>query len=255
MKVSVQLRPWLIQQPPLPLPAVLAEARQAGFEGVEIGAHYLDWNNPSAFKAELEKHHLRLSGVHVGGDIFSPSNVRRVRGEIKTVADVTASLGAPFLLYSGLLLDPQSPADLASELDAIHYAADVCAQRGLRLLYHNHWWEIENDYAYLRHYLAHADPDLVGFCLDLGWVHRAGGDPLAAVDLLGKRTCCYHLRDDTPEKLWKGLGEGSMDLLPLLRRVDSLSPQWVAIEQDDITGSVQQAVGASRRYLRHHLNW
>lgn len=255
MKVSVQLRPWLIQQPPPELLTVLAEARQVGFEGIEIGAHYLDWNNPSAFKSELNRQHLSLSGVHVGGDIFNPTNVRRVRGEIKTVADVTASLGDPYLLYSGLLLDPSTPADLTSELEAIHHAAQVCAQRGLKLLYHNHWWEIEHDYTYLRHYLAHADPELVGFCLDLGWVHRAGGDPLAAVDLLGKRACYYHLRDDTPEKVWKGLGEGSMDLLPLLRKVETLHPDWVAIEQDDITGSVSDAVGASRRYLRNNMNW
>ncbi len=255
MQISVQLRPWLIQEPPPAQPDVLAEAKLCGFDGVEIGAHYLDWENPQAFRALLDRLGLKLSGVHIGGDIFNPANVRRVRAAVEQVATCAASLGAPYVLFSGLLLDGATPADLESEAREVQHAAQICARHGLSLLYHNHWWEIEADYAYLRYHLAHTDPALVSFCLDLGWVHRAGGDPLAAVDLLGGRARYFHLRDDTPEQVWKGLGEGVMDLVPLLRKVGALRPAWVAIEQDDITGSVSAAVGASRAYLREKMNW
>lgn len=255
MQISVQLRPWLIQTLAPSLPEVLQQAKQAGFAGVEIGAHYLDWERPQIFRAQLEGLGLKLSGVHIGGDIFNPTNVRRVRAAVEPVADCITALGATFVLYSGLLLEEHTPADPESEAIAIQQAAQVCATRGLKLLYHNHWWEIENDYAYLRYHLAHTDPALVSFCLDLGWVYRAGGDPQQAVDLLGSRACYYHLRDDSPEKIWKGLGEGAMDLLPLLGKVEAQRPAWVAIEQDDITGSVTAAVGASRTYLREKMNW
>ncbi len=255
MHLSVQLRPWFIKDPPLPLPVALLEARQAGFEGVEIGAHYLDWDQPGDFLALLRGAGLRLSGVHIGGDIFNPENVRRVRGAIDRVATCVQALGAPFVLYSGLLLDGKTPADLESEARVIQLAAQVCARHGLSLLYHNHWWEIEKDYAYLRYIHGHTDPALVSFCLDLGWVYRAGGDPLKALDLLGRRARYFHVRDDSPEQVWKGLGEGSMELIPLLKKVATQNPAWVVIEQDDIAGSVTEAVGASRAYLREKMNW
>ena len=255
MRVAVQLRPWLIQEPPPTLDAVLAEAAQAGFEGIEIGAHYLDWDHPKAFRTLLDQHGLAISGAHVGGDIFNSQNVKRVRANLERVAACVAATGALFLLYSGLLIEQKTADERAAERDAISAAAQICAQHGLRLLYHNHWWEIAHDYTDLRYYRDHTDPGLVSFCLDLGWVHRAGGDPLKAAVEFGSRAPYFHLRDDTPQQVWMDLGEGVIDFPPLLHKLEELRPAWVVIEQDDISGSVQAAVASSRRYLRKTINW
>jgi sugar phosphate isomerase/epimerase len=255
MHVGVQLRPWLIQVPQPGLAAVFAEAASAGFDSIEIGAHYLDWDQPQTIRALLDQHGLALSGVHAGGDIFNPDNVRRVRAQIERVAWIAAAAGAPFLLYSGLLLEEKSPEQLTQELAQIQGAAEACARHGLRLLYHNHWWEIKNQSADLEYYARHTDPALVSFCLDLGWVHRAGGDPLQALERFGGRCPYVHLRDDSPEQVWKGLGQGVMDFTHLLPRLAEQNVEWVVIEQDDIQGPVAAAVGASRRYLRQTMNW
>ncbi len=255
MRVGVQLRPWLIQQPQPTLAEALAEAAAAGFDSVEVGAHYLDWEQPSVLRDLLNQNGLALSGVHVGGDIFNPENVKRVRTQIQRVAASAAAAGAPFLLYSGLLIEHKPIAEQAAELDAIAGAAEICAQHGLRLLYHNHWWEIAGDFADLRYFRDHTDPLRVSFCIDLGWVHRAGGDVLQAVAEFGTRAPYFHLRDDTPEQVWKGLGQGMIDFPPLLRKLEELHSSWVVIEQDDITGSIAAAVGSSRRYLRETMNW
>lgn len=255
MRVAVQLRPWLIQEPVPDLVEVLPEAVKAGYAGVEIGAHYLDWQSPGPLRARLDELSLKLAGVHVGGDIFNMPNVRRVRGEIERVAACAAALGTPFLLYSGLLLERKSQAERQAELEQINTAAAVCARHGLRLLYHNHWWEIWDDFADLRFYQEQSDPALVSFCLDLGWVHRAGGDPLQAVDLFGGRVCTFHLRDDSPEERWMPLGEGNMPLVPLLLRVEQLNPAWLVIEQDDISGDITESLRANRMYLKTNFNW
>jgi len=255
VRIAVQLRPWLIQEPTPTLDAVLDEASQAGYEGIEIGAHYLDWDHPKDFRALLDRHSLAISGVHVGGDIFNRPNVERVRANLKRVAACVTAIGAPFLLYSGLLIENKTTEERASELDSILAAAEICAQHGLRLLYHNHWWEIARDFADLRFYQQHSDPELVSFCLDLGWVHRASGDPLKAALELGSRAPYFHLRDDTPQQVWKGLGQGAIDFPPLLRKLEELRPAWVVIEQDDISGSILDAVSSSRRYLHKTMNW
>ncbi len=255
MRVGVQLRPWLIQVPQPSLAAIFTEAASAGFDNIEIGAHYLDWDNPQAVRDLLAQQGLTLSGVHVGGDIFNPDNVSRVRASIDRVARVAAAAGAPFLLYSGLLLEEKTPEQLAQELAEIQGAAETCARHGLRLLYHNHWWEIKNQYADLEYYASRTNPAQVSFCLDLGWVHRAGGDPLQVLERFGSRCPYVHLRDDSPEQIWKGLGQGVMDFPRLLPRLAERNIQWVIIEQDDIQGPVAEAVGASRRYLRHTQSW
>ena len=249
MRVGVQLRPWLIQEPPPALEDVLAEAARAGYDSVEIGAHYLNWEDPASLAAMLGRHGLSLSGVHVGGDIFNPDNVRRVRASLEQVATCAVASGAAYLLYSGLLLEHKTPALRQAELEALNSAAAICARHSLPLLYHNHWWEIADDYADLRHYLAHSDPARVSFCLDLGWVHRAGGDPDQAIELCAGRAPYFHLRDDTPQQHWMGLGQGVIDFPRLLAQLSAQHAAWVVVEQDDITGSVTDAVAASREYL------
>ncbi len=255
MRVGVQLRPWLIQEPRPAFETVLAEAAAAGFDSVEIGAHYLDWEHPEDLRAMLARYGLVLSGVHVGGDIFNPENVKRVRAQMQRVARAASAAGAPFLLYSGLLIEQKTSAERSAELDAIVAAADICAEQGLRLLYHNHWWEISGHFFDLRYYRDHTDPQKVSFCIDLGWVHRAGGDVLQAVSEFRGRAPYFHLRDDTPQKIWMGLGQGAIDFPPLLNELEKLQPDWVVIEQDDITGSIAAAVGSSRRYLRETMDW
>jgi inosose dehydratase len=250
MKIGAQLRPWLIQEPPLPMDRILAEAAQAGYEGVEIGAHYLDWAHPQVLTSMLAKNGLCLSGVHVGGDIFNPDNVKRVRANMERVAAYTSEVGAPYLLFSGLLLENKTPDQLQSELGAITRAAEIYTRHGVKLLYHNHWWEITNDYADLRFYQEHTDPDDVFFCLDMGWVHRAGGDLLQALELFGPRAPYFHLRDDSPEKRWKPLGQGVLDYPRLLAKVSALDAAWLVVEQDDISGSVLEELRQCRDYLR-----
>jgi sugar phosphate isomerase/epimerase len=250
MRVGVQLRPWLIQEPPPTLGEVLREAARAGYDNVEIGAHYLDWDHPEALRRDLEQNGLSLSGVHVGGDIFSPDNVTRVRASLEKVAGCAAAVGTAYLLYSGLLIEHKTPQELQSELVAINEAAETCARYGLRLLYHHHWWEIARDYADLRVYLAGTDPGQVSFCLDVGWVYRAGGDPLQAMALCAGRAPYFHLRDDTPGQRWMGLGQGAIDFPSILQAMVAQQAAWAVVEQDDITGSVAGALRASLEYLR-----
>ena len=159
-------------------------------------------------------------------------------------------MGAPYLLYSGLLIEHKTPGELRSELEAISHAAEICVRHSLRLLYHHHWWEIVDDFADLRFYLARTDPELVSFCLDLGWVYRAGGDPMQAMDLCAGRAPYFHLRDDTPAKRWTGLGQGVINFPTLLAEMKERKAEWAVVEQDDITGSVTEALRASRNFLR-----
>ena len=246
MRLGVQLRPWLIQEPQPTVEAALSEAVQAGFNHVEIGAHYLDWDHPEMLRQSIQACGVSISGVHVGGDIFNPDHVKFVRSQLGRVLSCLTDLDVHNLLFSGLLIEHKTAEELQSELKAITQAAEMCKHYGIRLLYHHHWWEIADDYRDLRFYLAETNPQMVSFCLDIGWIFRAGGDPLKAINLCADRATYFHLRDDTLDHRWVGLGEGVIDYHSLLRGTMARHADWIVLEQDDITGSVTDALRASR---------
>gem|GEM_PF-4159922 len=63
-----------------------------------------------------------------------------------------------------------------------------------KLQYHNHYWEIENDYRELRYLVEHTDAARVSLLLDVGWVNRVNGNPAQAVALFRARIAAFHLR-------------------------------------------------------------
>src|ERR1700753_3964563 len=66
-------------------------------------------------------------------------------------ADQHAVFAAAAELGIGLVIDPmvraehwQSASDIAATADALNAAAKLAAEHGVRVGYHNHWWELES---------------------------------------------------------------------------------------------------------------
>jgi inosose dehydratase len=59
--------------------------------------------------------------------------------------------------------------------------------------------------------MDHTDPRFVGFCADIHWIWRGGGDPYAYLERYGDRLGNLHLRNSR-NKIWsEDLGEGDLD--------------------------------------------
>jgi sugar phosphate isomerase/epimerase len=252
MKIGIQTRPWGPEANQQRLPEVLAEVRAAGYDGIEIGAQHLDITQPAPFRRLLADQGLGLAGIHVGGEIWNPQAVRDALARLEQTMAFAAAASAPHLCFSGAMKQGKSEGELALAAENLNRIGALARNHGLRLAYHNHFWEIEDDCRELRFLRDHTDPDCVSFLLDVAWVHRGGGDPAAVASEFLPRIAYFHLKDCRGTE-WLELGEGDVDLVGVIRVMSGQEFPWAVVEQDETRRAPVDSARMSRDYLRRAL--
>lgn len=82
----------------------------------------------------------------------------------------------------------------------------LCAERGMRFYYHNHYQEFQEFRGRLVYevLLENTDPDLVSIEMDTYWVYRGGHDPIEWMRRYPERVILLHQKDfpaDAPQPL------------------------------------------------------
>ncbi len=139
-------------------------------------------------------------------------------------------------------------AAIAAELNAV---AEKAADYGLRVGYHNHWWEVESQFGG-KHGLEvladHLAPEVV-LEVDTYWAVVGGADPTRLLDRLGNRVVALHIKDgdgsrDTKQQV--AVGRGTLPIADILAaKPDALR----VVELDDSSGDLMQAVEDSYAFL------
>ena len=219
--------------------SVLASVREAGYEGVEIGYRRCQSCDPVHLRELLDRHNLELFASHVGGNLADPDQAEGERSLLQDVLDSLEQLDVGTLMYSGLKF--QDGEQFERDLAMIRAAAEEAAKRGVRLRYHNHYWEMRDDARILRA-LVDEGGDNLGFCPDVGWIFKGGGgDVLETLELLRGRIGVVHFKDfafpgtgeeyelcDTVE-----FGRGIVPLEEVADWVKEHAPDaWAVAEQD-----------------------
>ena len=75
------------------LEETLAGVSQAGYDGVEIGARFLDLDEPDIFQELLKRYNLTLAGLHFGVRWYDPRAVEEAKPQLLKVVDFLAALG------------------------------------------------------------------------------------------------------------------------------------------------------------------
>ena len=235
--LAIQLytvRRWLADD----VDATLADLARIGFRQVEAFdlATYGDW-----LRRGLPRAGLRCPSVHAP-----------VLDELDAALDGAASIGANLAIQPWT--DPARWTTLdgiAAIADGLNRAATTAADRGLRVGYHNHHFELASRIGGRHALEVFADqlaPDVV-LEVDAYWAHAGGADVPALVRRLGDRVVALHLKDgdgslDTSRQVAAGQG-----VVPL-RQVLAAAPEALGIvEFDDTAGDLRSAIVASRAYL------
>ncbi len=235
-------------------PEIFRVANQAGFGGLEIGYRRLSQVPVEHVRKLLNQHDLRLSGCHVGGNLADLAQAETERaGLAKVLATVTA-LDARFVIYSGLKQD--STQALGQEIEQIRLFADLCADQGVRLLYHNHDWEFRDNRLVWR-MLGDAQIQALQFALDLGWAARAKQDLTQLLTEVGSQAPILHFKDFSnwhDDMATCHLGQGVIDFAPAWRWIAAQSDLdlWATAEQD-FADDADQACAANAAYLQASL--
>jgi sugar phosphate isomerase/epimerase len=146
--------------------------------------------------------------------------------------------------------------DLASIRRLFARINRACANanaHGLGFALHNHWWEfqeVDGVYPY-QLWLDELDPAVL-FELDTYWMQSAGADPLAMVELFGRRAPLLHIKDgpagpDTSANM-VAVGDGNVDFPPIIAAAED-SAEWLIVELDRCSTDMMTAVERSYRYL------
>jgi sugar phosphate isomerase/epimerase len=138
--------------------------------------------------------------------------------------------------------------DTASQLNA---AAEKAAEHGLRVGYHNHWWELEAkvDGRHGLEVLAENLAPEVVLEVDTYWAYAGGADVPALLRRLGDRVVALHVKDgdgSTDTKKQVAVGSG---VLPVWDFIDVAPDALRVVELDDSSGDLLEAVRDSRAYL------
>lgn len=174
-------------------------------------------------------------------------------------ADVEAVFGAALELGVTTIIDPFTEPEKWNNADDVNDIADAfntlvprATELGLRLAYHNHWWEPKSrigDRTAFEYFVDRLDP-AVGIQVDTYWAAAGGEDPAGLLRRLGERVAALHIKDGDLSLDGTGqtpAGQGRVDVAAVLT-----AAPWAQriIEFDSFDGDIFAAIADSLDYLK-----
>jgi inosose dehydratase len=241
------------------LETCLKEAKQAGYEGVELGRKFP--RDAAVLGPILKGHKLDL----VSGWYSARLLERSVDDEVKAMqahATLLKSLGAKVMVFCEVSRcvhgDRQVPLSKRPKLaekewmqfcERLEQIADHLQKQGLKMAYHHHMGTVIQSADEVDRMMDSTSK--VGLLLDSGHLTFAGGDPLRALERHAKRIVHVHCKDIRRDKLAQARrqdmsfleavlgdvfavpGDGSIDFDPLLRALaEHEYAGWLVVEAD-----------------------
>jgi inosose dehydratase len=244
----------------IPLETCLAETREAGYRGTELGGKFP--RTAAELGPILARHDLKLVSGWYDGRMLE----REVAEEFAAVLPhltLLRELGAKVVVYAdtsrraeGDLFQPASRRPILADADWQGYGrkltalAERMAAFGVRMAFHHHMGTIvQTDHEIGR--LMVSTGEAVGLLYDTGHCLFAGGDPAALLQRHLPRIVHVHCKDARRAVLDRALaedmsfmgavlegvftvpGDGCIDFLPLLRRLCAHGYQgWLVVEAE-----------------------
>lgn len=193
-----------------PLDTCLAEARLAGFAGIELGNKFP--REAAALGPVLGRHGLALVSGWYGARLLE----RDVEAEMAAAGPhlaLLSAMGCDTVVFAevsravhGDRAAPLSRRPVLSEADwdvllpRMSEMGRHLAARGLRLAYHHHMGTVVEAEADVDRLMAGTGPE-VGLLLDTGHITFAGGDPAALARRHAGRVVHVHCKDVRPAML------------------------------------------------------
>jgi sugar phosphate isomerase/epimerase len=230
------------EQLPADRMAVLRRIAGFGYGAVEP---YDVRTDPDQLRADLDEAGLTACSVHA--KVLSEDADALLRGTRTVGADTVI---VPWM-EPAIFADADGVAKLARDLNE---AAARAADHGLRLGYHNHWFELESIVGGRTglEILADALEEAVILEVDTYWAAVGGQDVPALLGRLGDRVRYLHVKDGpvTKDDPMTAVGSGRMPVAEILAACPSA--EWHVVELDRCATDMLTAVGDSLEWLAAH---
>ena len=260
----------------IPLDTCLAEAREAGFEGIELGHKFP--RDPALLQSLLGDHELHLVSGWYSGRLLERSVAEELVA-IEPHRAVLAAMGSVVLVYAetsgGIAGDRTRPLSRRPSLPNGHWRdfgihltelADRLAERGIRLAYHHHMGTVVETADEIDRLMASTGGS-VGLLLDTGHLAFAGADPVDIAWRHGLRISHVHCKDVRPDVLARARaadqsfldsvidgvftvpGDGAIDFVAVLGALKAANYRgWLVVEAEQDPAKAPPLVYARRGF-------
>lgn len=231
------------------LPRTLAMVRDWGLTEVETAGFY--GRTAAAFAEELKRAGLKATSMHAGYD--------ELQDDVKLAAADAKALGATYVTTAWISHKPPFTREDA-ERAAAHFTewGRALKNEGLNFMYHLHGYEFATgpNGTLLDTLLQTTPADAVHYEMDVFWVVRGGGDPVAILQRYKGRFAALHLKDmargtatgdlsgQAPDSTNVPLGTGMIDYRAVLRtaRDSGTKLYYIEDESENVTEQVPQTL-------------
>ena len=263
-----------------PLETCLAEAREAGFTGIENGRKFP--TDPAMLRATLDRHGLTF----VSGWYGAKLRRRTVEQEIAAMRphlDLLRACGSEVMVFAETSDTVQGRRDMPVAdrpvmaeaewpvfLDRLGRLGAWMAVQGVRIAFHHHMGTVIETEAEIER-LMEGTPDSVGLLLDTGHLAFAGADPASVARRWAHRINHVHAKDVRADVLRQvrrerrsfldavvgGVftvpGDGCVDFAAALRPiVDAGYAGWLIVEAEQDPARAHPSTYARKGYASLH---
>lgn len=234
---------------------VVKDIATTGFSGIECGNRFISLQNRDKLMNLLGENNLELAAIHYAYMDWRNNPADGIEGLKKEAAYMAKTPNKN--INMSFMLTPED--DIEKLTATFEEAAKAVADCGASLNFHNHLSEFANNGAFIYNLLEKA-PHL-NFAYDLGWVRRAGFDPIQLLKDSKGRCNYVHLRDPKNEVAFENTLEGmrSLPLFPefgtgetnLQEQIDFLKGYmnekgWAIVEHEGGEPDVQRYIRAKK---------
>ena len=228
--------------------------KKIGYDGIEIGARHMHLNKPDFYKSLFAKLDLKLIALHIGGDFTNKDSVKEQLRTIKDTIIFGKKLGCPYMYLSGSYKEGKTAEDYITESGSYAEIGKACNEAGLKLCYHNHYWEFLNKGEGMKILLEKIPPDLMKLVPDVGWLEVAKIPSLKFVKKNINRIEALHFKDFKSRKTpWEftELGTGITPFKKIYKYAAGLNRDWwISAEQDQTKLEPKEASRINYEYIK-----
>jgi len=220
----------------------LAALAQIGYTEVELAGLY--GLQPAAMRQMLDRHGLAAVSGHM--------SLKDMRRDWNRALDDAATLGQHYIVCSSIDESERTADGFRRAANDLNGLAATARQHGMQLGYHNHMYEFATvdggvPYEIL---LTGTDPQLVQMEVDLMWMTKGGGDPIAYFDRYPGRFPMVHVKDMTKAGVMCDVGQGSIDFAAIFAHSERAGIKHYFVEHDEPPAPIADA-RVCYEYLRH----
>ncbi|WP_316811174.1 sugar phosphate isomerase/epimerase [Pedobacter heparinus] len=239
---------------------VIEKVAKAGYKEVETFGYSADggyWGlDPKSFKELLKANGLTSPSGHFVIDDFITSGNKEL---LKPLIAGAAAVNNHYFTIAHLSEPIRKNLDDYKKVTArLNEAAELVAQSGLKLAYHNHAFEFDKHEGGTTGYeiiLNGTDKNLIRFEMDLYWVVRSGNDPVALFNKHPGRFVMWHVKDmdKVNHALNTEVGSGTIDFKNIYKHAKQSGLEHLIVEQENFAKDPYVSIKQSFDYVNREL--